>query len=727
MGNSSSTVTAGIKNQIDGSSNAIYPLADVTGNGVLASLAREALKLNSTEELDRAIKEKITPFLYNEGKGEMLSVTQVIQIRHKERTGGVLTTQSTLRKYICWRLDCRGAVGETLLHVCFISGLTGHMKLLAQRLIHLFPNIINDFYICDEYYGETALHMGIVNENPEIVRFLLRSGASVDVRCTGNFFTSDDQKSSRLDSAFSEHALLNRHTYYTGHLYWGEYPLAFAACLSQSDCFRMLCAYGADPNWQDTNGNTVLHICTIHENWEMFELALKCGAKLHVQNRQQLTPLTLAAYLAKKEMFHLIVKEERHIYWTYGGVMSAGYPLQHLDSIEPSTGEINRNSGLALVIYGNSADHLLLLPDLLEELIYKKWTTYARREHLKQLIMFTIYFTLMFFCMLNRPTPFERTHYNSTLICIANFEMLNLDTMHAKELLYIILNVLVVIGAVLYLLQMYFHIRNVGRTMYFLSLRGFPAKSVFLVSCCLVIFTFVLRLFCMDKFEDIIWEITILLTAVNFLFFFRGFKSVGPFVLMLYKIIIRDLIRFFIIYCVFLIGFSQSFYVLFLSYRRHDPRHNPKDGTIMSNVAESFVRMFIMSLTEFAVFFEQMEQCHLSTLGKVTFMIYMLLVTMLLMNMLIAMMTNTYTEVAANSLEYLRQWSAIVLNMEQSFDPETRLKFQRCYSVPMEDGKGIGLLMKIRLTEEEQEVERLVQKQRRRRFNEEKMRQLAED
>ena len=37
------------------------------------------------------------------------------------------------------------------------------------------------------------------------------------------------------------------------HLYWGEYPLTFAACLSQVDCFRMLNAYGADPNWQDTN------------------------------------------------------------------------------------------------------------------------------------------------------------------------------------------------------------------------------------------------------------------------------------------------------------------------------------------------------------------------------------------------------------------------------------------------------------------------------------------
>jgi hypothetical protein len=58
--------------------------------------------------------------------------------------------------------------------------------------------------------------MGIVSEDTEIVRFLLRNGAIVDVRCTGNFFTSDDQKSSRTDDVNSEHALLSRQTYYTG-------------------------------------------------------------------------------------------------------------------------------------------------------------------------------------------------------------------------------------------------------------------------------------------------------------------------------------------------------------------------------------------------------------------------------------------------------------------------------------------------------------------------------
>lgn len=75
----------------------------------------------------------------------------------------------------------------------------------------------------------------------------------------------------------------------------------------------------------------------------------------------------------------------------------------------------------------------------------------------------------------------------------------------------------------------------------------------------------------------------------------------------------------------------------------------------------------------------------------------MLLVTMLLINMLIAMMTNTYTDISANSLEWLRQWSAIIMMMEQSFDSQTRLKYQQAYSIPMEDRKRIALLLKLRV------------------------------
>ena len=41
---------------------------------------------------------------------------------------------------------------------------------------------------------------------------------------------------------------------------------------------------------------------------------------------------------------------------------------------------------------------------------------------------------------------------------------------------------------------------------------------------------------------------------------YRGFRIVGPFVVMIYKMVVGDLRRFFIIYLVFLVGFSQCKY-----------------------------------------------------------------------------------------------------------------------------------------------------------------------
>lgn len=108
MGISSSTVTAGIKNQVDGKNNALYQLADVKGNGKLALLAKKTLKTSNVSVLDEMIREvlflykflkyvifycfytnlqHITPFLYNEGNGELLPIEEVISFRHKERTG----------------------------------------------------------------------------------------------------------------------------------------------------------------------------------------------------------------------------------------------------------------------------------------------------------------------------------------------------------------------------------------------------------------------------------------------------------------------------------------------------------------------------------------------------------------------------------------------------------------------------------------------------------------
>ena len=130
------------------------------------------------------------------------------------------------------QLENRGAVGETAFHVCFLMGTAIHLH-LAKRMLKFYPSLLNDIYLSDEYYGENVLHMSCVAEDPSVVKWLLDIGADFNRRCYGNFFTCDDQKSSRSDSVEQEEVMLKLRTNYWGYVAWGEYPHNFAAVLNQ--------------------------------------------------------------------------------------------------------------------------------------------------------------------------------------------------------------------------------------------------------------------------------------------------------------------------------------------------------------------------------------------------------------------------------------------------------------------------------------------------------------
>jgi transient receptor potential cation channel subfamily V member 5 len=48
----------------------------------------------------------------------------------------------------------RGAVGETILHLCLLHSTALHAD-LAKRLLNFYPKLINDVYMNDEYYGQS--------------------------------------------------------------------------------------------------------------------------------------------------------------------------------------------------------------------------------------------------------------------------------------------------------------------------------------------------------------------------------------------------------------------------------------------------------------------------------------------------------------------------------------------------------------------------------------------
>lgn len=85
-----------------------------------------------------------------------------------------------------------------------------------------------------------------------------------------------------------------------------------------------------------------------------------------------------------------------------------------------------------------------------------------------------------------------------------------------------------------------------------------PSRVMFLFSCILMLTVPTLRFACVDEIEDVVAVVIMLTTAPYFLFFCRGFKTVGPFVVMIYRMVMGDLLRFAAIYLVFVMGFSQG-------------------------------------------------------------------------------------------------------------------------------------------------------------------------
>uniref|UniRef100_A0A182PBM6 Ion transport domain-containing protein n=1 Tax=Anopheles epiroticus TaxID=199890 RepID=A0A182PBM6_9DIPT len=797
MGNTESNVTSGVKKQAGVSTQALYKFVNLKGGGLLVDMMKRAIQNKQYAEIDHAIKTKVEPFLYNKGKGKYIPVSVLVLLRNRERPrhkqlpeiramenpeedfdiDAVCPEVSEAEYYlnpsgyreVCWNIKERGAVGETILHLCLLNATSLHAD-LAKRLLRFYPKLINDVYMCDEYYGESVLHLAIVNEDPAMVKYLLDHNSDVNERCCGTFMCPEDQKASRYDILETEVVQMVQVTNYDGYVYWGEYPLTFAACLGQEECYRLVLARGADPDNKDFNGNTVLHMLVIYEKITTFDMGYEVGSSLSIRNNQNLTPLTLAAKLGRVEMFFHIMNIEREIYWQLGSITCAAYPLVLIDTIDVETGNISKDSALNLVVFGDKDEHLDLLDGVLIDLLKTKWNTFVKDKFYRQFFMFFCYFcvSLVSFTLRNGPPPAEdeeqeggedgnktsttkedlrRQVWNETTLEDAlaslgsngsfGLEMLSgrlthlqrftngsneestdeFDSSELDEGLFfnskchtmdydgvegkvrLISEMIILVGSFLYLLAALRELKFLGRKMFFENLMTAPSRVMFLFSCCIMMIVPFLKVLCLTELEDHVAVVIMLTTAPYFLFFCRGFKTVGPFVVMIYRMVMGDLLRFVVIYLVFVMGFSQAYYIVFLSYKPDEEG----DPNPMPSPIESIVAMFLMSLTNFGDYYGALENTDHEMCAKVIlFVMFMVIVAVLLVNMLIAMMGNTYQKIAETKNEWQRQWARIVLVVERGVPPKERLKNLMSYSQPMSDGRR-ALVLRLNMTEEDKE------------------------
>lgn len=127
---------------------------------------------------------------------------------------------------------------------------------------------------------------------------------------------------------------------------------------------------------------------------------------------------------------------------------------------------------------------------------------------------------------------------------------------------------------------------------------------------------------------------------------------------------------------------SPAFFVIFRSHRGNGT------NLYFSGVIDSVMTMFLMSLGEFSDAYAEFENTDHPFLAKFLFLIYMILVSVLLVNMLIAMMGHTYEDIASRPNEWLRQWARIVQIVERGLSREERSEYQTRYSV-MRNGRRV--------------------------------------
>ena len=375
----------------------------------------------------------------------------------------------------------------------------------------------------------------------------------------------------------------------------------FAAVLDQEEIYRLILAKGGNFDLQDTNGCTVTHIMVVYDNIKMFDMAVECGAAINIENKQGLTPLTTAAYLARMDMFFHIASIERDIYWQVGNVTCSAYPLRYLDTINSDTGELNTISALNLIVFGPKLEHLDLIEYVVVDLLKVKWESFIKREFFKQMFQFSIFFVLALIAFLLRPvptgtcpekallsnntkeltdSPLTTLVFNETLEETAGQncteDVMYIPTkigecyLHTFETLTdqirISCEVSIVILGFLFILKAMREFSFLGHKIFLENMQLCPSRVCFLLSCILLQFSVPLRVFCMYEAEDTIGQLVMLSNGLYFLFFCRGFKLVGPMVIMVYRMLAQDLMRFGIIYSMFIMGFSQAYYIMFQSF-----------------------------------------------------------------------------------------------------------------------------------------------------------------
>uniref|UniRef100_A0A8D0L3G8 Transient receptor potential cation channel subfamily V member 2 n=1 Tax=Sphenodon punctatus TaxID=8508 RepID=A0A8D0L3G8_SPHPU len=515
---------------------------------------------------------------------------------------------------------------------------------------------------CTGYYeGQTALHIAIEKRNLELVKLLVEKKADVHTKACGEFFR---RKKGGVG------------------FYFGELPLSLAVCTNQPDVIDYLLDNPYQParlQEQDSLGNTVLHALVMvaddtkeKENTElvirMYDQMLKASVKRsngwkleEIVNKQGFTPLKLAAKTGKVEIFKHIIQREmpepahqclsrKFTEWTYGPIQVSLYDLSSIDSYE-------KNSVLEILAYSSDTPNRDKMVDLepLNKLLQDKWDSFAARRFYLSFFFYVVFMVIFTFVACHQPLqgkPLFPVDFN------------------AGGPLQITAQIIVLFGGIYLIFTQCLYLWRRRRSLR--SVFSDDIIQVFLLFQSLSLLLAALLYAANLEVYVIFLVLALLLGWVNMLYYTRGFQLTGMYSIMIQKIILRDLLRFIMVYVIFLFGFSTALVALTGGAPR--PAQNesvPQEGDDKGRVVYGGVLITSLELFKFTIGMgdlEFREHTKFKYFVMLLLLLYVILTYILLLNMLIALMNDTVSKVTETSESAWKLQRAIaILEIENTW------------------------------------------------------------
>uniref|UniRef100_A0A7N9ASD4 Transient receptor potential cation channel, subfamily V, member 6 n=1 Tax=Mastacembelus armatus TaxID=205130 RepID=A0A7N9ASD4_9TELE len=529
-----------------------------------------------------------------------------------------------------------GALGETALH---IAAMNDNLE-AALALMDGAPELINEPMTSELFQGITPLHIAVENQNISLVHHLISRGGDVETpRATGLYFRKRRG----------------------GLIYYGEHVLSFAVCTGNKDIISMIIDAGASTRVQDYRGNTVLHVLVLQPNkvaaCQTIDLIMAHNAELHeevpldmVRNIRGLTPFKLAAKEGNTVVFQHLINKRRICQWSLGSLSSNLYDLTEIDS------RADNMSVLELIVSSHNKEvRRLLEVTPVKQLVSLKWNLYGKHYFRLLILLYLLHIGIFTVCCLFRPLKDIPQNYTQSPMdkTIMIEKSLRESYVTHEDNLRLAGEIISLLGAFIILFIEIPDIVKVGAKRFFgHTAMGGPFHVILISYASLVVLLFVFRL-CNVPGEIDVMALCLVFCWCNATFFSRGFEMLSSHSIMIQKIILEDLGKFMWQMLIIIIAFSTV-------YMTQDPTSIPPYASFaLTLFYETELISGFVNLPFDPTIYTPPIVC-------VMHVVFASVVCILLVNLLIAMLTDTEWKVAKQKdLLWKFQMVAIILMVER--------------------------------------------------------------